>query len=93
MLLLHVIGATVWTGGHLVLAITILPRALKQRSTSELLQFETSYERIGIPALIIQVVTGIWLAYNLIPDVSMWFSLGNHTSQLIILKLLNQRKV
>ncbi|HPA95904.1 MAG TPA: hypothetical protein PLT41_07520 [Thermoanaerobaculia bacterium] len=25
ILLLHILGATIWTGGHLVLAVTILP--------------------------------------------------------------------
>jgi len=88
MLLLHVLAATVWTGGHLILSITILPRALKKKSPSDLLTFETGYERIGIPALIIQAVTGIWLAYNLMPDVSMWFGFGNPVSQLIFFKLI-----
>ena len=30
VLSLHVLGATVWAGGHIVLALTILPQALKQ---------------------------------------------------------------
>ena len=30
VLLLHVLGATVWTGGHLVLALGVLPGALAQ---------------------------------------------------------------
>jgi putative copper export protein len=87
MLLLHVIGATVWTGGHLILAITILPRALRERSPSDILRFEYSYERLGIPALIIQIVTGIWLAHNIMPNIGMWFGFGNPVSQLIFLKL------
>lgn len=88
ILLLHVIGATVWTGGHLILAITILPRALRERSPSDILRFEYSYERLGIPALIIQVVTGVWLAHTIMPDIGMWFSFGNPVSQLIFLKLV-----
>lgn len=88
MLLLHVICATVWTGGHLILSITILPGALKKKSPSDLLRFETSFEKIGIPALIIQAVTGAWLSYNLMPDVGKWFSFGNPVSQLIFFKLI-----
>ena len=87
ILLLHVLAATIWTGGHLVLAITILPGALKQRSPSDLLRFESGYERIGIPALIIQVVTGVWLAYNLMPDIGKWFNFDNPISGLIFVKL------
>ena len=86
-LLLHVLAATVWTGGHLVLAITILPRVLKERSPSDLLRFESGYEKVGIPALIIQVVTGVWLAHNLMPDIGMWFSFDNPISRLISVKL------
>lgn len=87
ILLLHMLAATIWTGGHLVLAITILPRVLKERSPSDLLRFESGYERVGIPALIIQVVTGVWLAHNLMPDVGMWFSFDNSISGLIFVKL------
>ena len=86
-LLLHVLAATVWTGGHLVLAITVLPRVLKERSPSDLLRFESAYEKVGIPALIIQVVTGVWLAHNLMPDIGMWFSFDNPISRLISVKL------
>ena len=31
VLSLHILGATIWAGGHLVLAVTILPEALRQR--------------------------------------------------------------
>jgi putative copper export protein len=88
ILLLHVLAATIWTGGHLVLATTILPRVLKEKSTSDLLRFESGYERIGIPALIIQVATGLWLAHNLMPEIGLWFSVGNPISRLILVKLI-----
>jgi uncharacterized membrane protein len=39
MLILHVLGATVWTGGHLVLAITILPQALRRHDPELILGF------------------------------------------------------
>jgi len=87
MLLLHILAATIWTGGHLVLSLVVLPRVLKHRSPSELLQFESGYELIGIPALLIQVATGLWLAYNLVPDVSRWFSFTDGVSRLIGFKL------
>lgn len=74
ILLLHILGATIWTGGHLILSILILPKALKSRSVEIITNFEGPYEKIGIPALIIQVITGIYLAYSMLPDVSLWFS-------------------
>ena len=88
ILLLHILAATVWTGGHLVLSFTILPQALKEQSPSELLRFERAYERIGIPSLVIQVLTGVSMAYRLVPDLSEWFNLDNPVSKPIAAKLL-----
>jgi len=62
-LILHIIGATIWVGGHLVLSLAILPGALRSRNLDIVLEFEARYERIGIPSLATQLVTGILLAY------------------------------
>jgi len=88
ILLLHVIAATIWAGGHLVLALTVLPRALKYRSTEMIQQFENGYERIGLPALVIQIVTGIWLAWRYAPHVGTWLSFHSTTTTLIACKLV-----
>lgn len=87
ILLFHILAATIWTGGHLVLAITVLPRALRENALTELSRFESGFERIGVPALLIQVVTGIWLAHNMIPDVGKWFAFDDPISILIFIKL------
>ncbi len=88
MLALHVLGATVWTGGHLVLALTVLPRALRARDPETVRQFEEGYERIGIPALATQVVTGVWLAHHMLPDLTAWLDLSSVTAVHIVLKLV-----
>jgi putative copper export protein len=88
MLILHVLGATIWTGGHLVLAITILPQALRRRDAELIRGFESRYERIGIPALLVQVVTGIWLAYRMLPDPGAWFGFESSAASHISVKLL-----
>ena len=87
-LFLHVLAATVWTGGHLVLAAAVLPRALRERSPGVLLRFESRYERIGIPALLVQVATGLWLAWQRSPDAAGWFDLDNPVARPIAAKLL-----
>ena len=86
-LFLHVLAATVWTGGHLVLAFAVLPRVLRERSPEQLLRFEQGYERIGMPALAVQVVTGVWMAHLLVPDVSDWLSPSTPVARAIALKL------
>jgi putative copper export protein len=87
ILLLHVLAATVWTGGHLVLALTVLPRALAARNPGLLLEFESMYERVGMSALLVQVVSGLWMAHTLLPDVAAWFSFATPIATLIALKL------
>ncbi|KAB2965057.1 MAG: copper resistance protein CopD [Thermoanaerobaculia bacterium] len=88
MLLLHILAATIWTGGHLVLAIAILPRVLRERSPARLLEFESAYERVGIPALVVQVATGLWLAHRMVPEFSRWFAFGDPVATLVGVKLL-----
>lgn len=88
ILMLHVIGATIWTGGHLVLAFGILPGALRRRSLEQIQQFETSFERIGLPALVAQVLTGLWLAHYFLPDASAWRNWASPLTQLIAFKLI-----
>ena len=87
-LVLHVLAATVWTGGHLILALVVLPKILKTKNIQALTEFEENFEKIGIPALIIQVITGIYLAYSLLPNVSEWFSFSNHISTHVGIKLI-----
>lgn len=71
-----------------MLALTVLPRVLEERSPKELLRFEAGYERIGIPALLVQVVTGLWLAHRMVPDVNRWLTFDGPITRLIAVKLL-----
>jgi putative copper export protein len=88
LLLLHILSATIWTGGHIVLSVVVLPRVLRERSPEMLLNFESVYEKIGMPALIVQVITGLVMAYRLVPDVSQWFNMANPISHPIAAKLI-----
>ena len=83
----HVLAATIWTGGHIVLATVVLPRVLRHRAPQDLLRFEAGFERVGIPALLIQIISGLWLANRLVPGFTNWFDLSNPLSRLILVKL------
>lgn len=74
IILLHILGATIWTGGHLVLALGVLPRALRECDVEAICGFEARYERVGIPALVVQVLSRLWLAHRLLPDPSLWLN-------------------
>lgn len=86
LLIGHVLGATVWTGGHLVLACTVLPRACRDGATQRLLEFESNYERIGLPALFVQVGTGLALAWLRLGPPSAWL-VSNPLAHVVQLKL------
>jgi putative copper export protein len=74
LLTLHLLGAAIWVGGHLVLATRILPRALRERKADIIRAFEEPYESIGMPALGLQIVTGLLLAYRLLGAPTNWFA-------------------
>ena len=84
---LHLLGAAVWVGGHLVLSLSVLPRALRARDPAIIREFEGGFERLGIPALLVQVVTGLWLAHHWAPDVAGWLSPSTPAARFVLVKL------
>jgi putative copper export protein len=88
MLIVHLLGASIWTGGHLILAMIYLPTVLKRRDVALLLSFEQRLERIGMPALAAQIVTGLWLAGHLIGwEAAAWLDAGSPMTRAIWIKL------
>jgi len=87
ILLGHLLGASVWTGGHLVLCLCLLPRVLRERDATFLLRFEQAYEKLGLPALLLQVVTGLLLSWRLLPAWSLWFDWSNPLYRVVAMKL------
>ena len=87
LVVLHLLGASVWVGGHLVLSLVVLPRALRARDTSIVREFESGYERIGLPALALQVLTGVWLAVHWVPDIRGWLAPASLHGWLVLVKL------
>jgi putative copper export protein len=85
LLFLHLIGASIWLGGHLILALRILPPAWRARDPAPIHAFEQRYEALGLPALLLQVVTGIALALLWLPA-NAWLS-NTPMANLIQLKL------
>lgn len=85
LIVLHLLGASIWVGGHLILCLRVLPKSLKRKDPSIIATFENQFEAIGIPALIIQLITGILLAirYNL-----SFFSFSNNMEKVLSIKLI-----
>jgi len=87
-LTLHLLAATIWVGGHLFLSIRFLPEALKKKDTSILINFKDKFEPIGMPSLIILLVTGIFMAYDYDVTITKWFSFSNNIERVVSIKLI-----
>lgn len=87
-LILHLIAATIWVGGHILLVFTVLIPTLKSKDLAPLLAFEQRYEKVGMPALVVLIITGLFQAYSYQPEISEWFQWENHISRHIMLKLI-----
>ncbi len=88
LVIVHALAATVWTGGHLVLDLGVLPRALREHSAAAIRAFEETFEPLGLTALAIQVVTGVWMAGIYLPGFQGLFSPANPIGMLVGTKLL-----
>lgn len=88
LLILHLIAATVWVGGHLFLSACLLPQALKNKNPQRLLRFEKSYGPAGITSLLVLVCTGIWMAAQLGTGWQHWFSFASPVERVVSWKLL-----
>ncbi len=86
ILSIHIIGATIWAGGHLVLALSILRDALKKKDASIILDYEKRFEKIGLPALGTQILSGFWLAWRILGPLENWFA-NNSIAHAIQIKL------
>lgn len=84
---IHLIAATIWTGGHIVLFFAVLLPALKHRDHTRITAFEEHFEKVGIPALLTLVATGLYMAYRQLPDVSAWFTFSSVLSRTVTVKL------
>lgn len=86
-LILHLLAACIWVGGHLYLSVCLLPSIMKNRDVVQLLSFEKSYEWLGMSALLLQIITGLYMALQILPF-GMWFNhAGGVVSSLICIKL------
>lgn len=87
LLILHLIGATIWVGGHILLCSVILPQVWKEKSVEKLFNFERRYEWIGMPALLVMLLTGVRMAYVYNVKIAQWFAFETPIERVISLKL------
>ncbi|TDE30411.1 copper resistance protein CopD [Flavobacterium ranwuense] len=88
LLIIHLLSATVWVGGHLLLIFGHLPQALKEKDPSIILNYEKKYEPVGMTALVLLVITGILMAYKYGVSIEYWFQFTTPFEKVVSTKLL-----
>ncbi len=85
IIFLHILAATIWTGGHLILSLGFLPKAMAKRDFKVIESFESRFEPIGLPALLVLVLTGVYMTTHYAPDL---FQLNwkDHYTRHVLLK-------
>ena len=87
IIFIHIIAATIWTGGHLTLAIGFLPKALHKNDFTIIEKFESKFEPIGILALLVLVASGIYMA-TVYTTNFFSFDFSDHHNKHIYIKLI-----
>jgi len=88
LLIIHLLSATIWVGGHLILTFGHLPQALKTKDQNIILNYEKKYEPVGMSALVLLVITGILMAYKYGVSLDYWFQFASPIEKVISTKLL-----
>ena len=87
-LILHLLAATIWVGGHLLLLLRYVPKAIKSKSLEELSAFRKNFEPVGMPSLFIFIITGILMAYDYNITFEKWFLFENSIEKIVSIKLI-----
>ena len=88
VLIIHLLAATIWVGGHLLLAICYLPTAFKKRDPKIILNFEKKFEALGMSSLVLLIMSGTWMAYDFGITLKTWFHFNSGFETVISLKLI-----
>ncbi|MBN9284411.1 MULTISPECIES: CopD family protein [unclassified Flavobacterium] len=88
ILIVHLLAACIWVGGHLLLCLRFLPQAIKEKKPEIITTFEKKYEAIGMPALLLLLLSGLWMAFDFGIPVKQWFTFSSPIERVISAKLL-----
>jgi hypothetical protein len=66
----------------------VLPRALREQSAAQIRAFEEVFEPLGLTALAIQVLTGLWMGWIYLPGFLGLFNPANPIWMLVGVKRL-----
>lgn len=87
LLIIHLLCAAIWVGGHLLLVFGHLPQALREKNQNIILNYERKYEPVGMTSLLLLVITGIMMAYKYGVGIEYWFQFATPIEKVVSTKL------
>ncbi|HSD08757.1 CopD family protein [Flavobacterium sp.] len=87
LLIIHLLSAAIWVGGHLLICFAYLPQALKEKDPKIILNYERKYEPVGMTALALLIITGILMAYKYGVTIEYWFQFETPIEKVVSTKL------
>ncbi len=88
LLFIHLTSACIWFGGYMVMSFVILPQTKRANDPRILIDFDRSFAKFALPALLGQLITGPLMALQFYPNVLDWFKFQNGAQDHIASKIV-----
>jgi hypothetical protein len=75
LVILHILGAATLVGTNLVLMLSVIPKAKKAGDINIIKGYLTGVGQMGVHALAVQLITGLWLAAPMFKGISAAFQM------------------
>lgn len=88
LVMVHILGAALWIGGRAVLVGVVIPRARRTGEIEHLQEFEKGIGRIGLAALVVQLLTGLWHTTHWLGGLGALLRPANPIAHMALTKIL-----
>ncbi len=75
LVILHILGAATLVGTNIVLLLSVIPKAKKAGDVKIIRDFLGGVGQMGVHALAVQLITGLWLATPMFKGISAAFQM------------------
>ena len=88
LVILHLLGAAVLVGTNLVLMLSVIPKAKKAGDIGIIKGYLAGVGQMGVHALAVQLITGLWLATPQFNGISAAFQMKEVFATHVVAKLV-----
>ncbi|MFA6958070.1 MAG: hypothetical protein WC538_19555 [Thermoanaerobaculia bacterium] len=88
LVILHILGAATLVGTNLVLMLSVIPKAKKAGDIGIIKGFLAGVGQMGVHALAVQLITGLWLATPMFKGISAAFQMKDVFMTHVVAKIV-----